>query len=214
MASAARATDISRSFQLFPEFLRQLRPLMVELGNLADQGTPLMASLGQSASALGRQFANLTPFAKPARPALIALGNSAPQVPAGAGRDDSARAAAQEPRHAAVPTRRRSTGCTASLDQTGAIEQLMSVLFYGTAAANGFDSVGHYVRDEPLVGDCTTYDSSPSWVLGQLRRARRSASCGAARTASSSRPRAAADGHRSPPRRSRGLLDYLIGSGG
>ena len=64
MASAARATDISRSFQLFPQFLRQLRPLMVDLGNLADQGTPLMAALGQSAAALGRQFQNLTPFAK------------------------------------------------------------------------------------------------------------------------------------------------------
>ena len=49
VASAARAHDISRSFQLLPQFLRQLRPLMVSLGNLADQGTPLMASLGQSA---------------------------------------------------------------------------------------------------------------------------------------------------------------------
>ena len=37
---------------------------MVDLGTLADQGTPLMASLGQSASALGRSSPNLTPFAK------------------------------------------------------------------------------------------------------------------------------------------------------
>ena len=45
VASAARAADISRSFQLFPSFLRQLRPLMADLGKLADQGTPLMADL-------------------------------------------------------------------------------------------------------------------------------------------------------------------------
>ena len=40
----------------------------------------------------------------------------------------------------------------------------MSLLFNGTSAANGFDSFGHYVRTEPLVGDCTAYDIKP--VLG------------------------------------------------
>ena len=44
VASAARATDIARSFHLLPAFLRQLRPLMVDLGGLADQGTPLLNS--------------------------------------------------------------------------------------------------------------------------------------------------------------------------
>ena len=33
----------------------------------------------------------------------------------------------------------------------------MGLLFYGTSAANGFDSVGHYVRTEALVGGCTGY---------------------------------------------------------
>ena len=41
---------------------------------------------------------------------------------------------------------------TASLDKTGAIEQLMALLFNGTSAANGFDSGGHYIRTEALVG--------------------------------------------------------------
>ena len=39
-----RAADIARSFQLFPSFLRQLRPLVADLGTLAEQGTPLMNS--------------------------------------------------------------------------------------------------------------------------------------------------------------------------
>ena len=79
VASAARAADISRTFQLFPSFLRQLRPLVTDLGQLADQGTPLMASLAQSAAAVSRQFENLAPFAKAARPALIELGNESQQ---------------------------------------------------------------------------------------------------------------------------------------
>ncbi len=164
VASAARAGDISRSFQLFPAFLRQLRPLMVSLGNLADQGTPLMATLGQSAAALDRQFQNLTPFAKAARPALIALGHSSQE--------------SQPALVASIPLARRLNNLghqlvapassldklTASLDNTGAIEQLMALLFAGTSTANGFDANGHYARVEPLIGSCTTYDVKP--VLG------------------------------------------------
>ena len=66
---------------------------MADLGSLADQGTPLMTSLGQSASALGRQFANLTPFASKARTALIELGASARESQPDAGRDAAAGAA-------------------------------------------------------------------------------------------------------------------------
>src|SRR5205085_5997748 len=50
-ASATRATDIKRSIQLLPGFLRQLKPLMVDLGTLADQGAPLAGELSTSASA-------------------------------------------------------------------------------------------------------------------------------------------------------------------
>jgi ABC-type transporter Mla subunit MlaD len=161
VASAARAADISRSFQLLPSFLRQLRPLMVDLGTLADQGTPLATDLGTSASALAREFTELTPFANAARSALINLGSAA--------------AESQGPLVASVPLAQRLNRLgtqtapaansldrlTASLAKTGAIGQLMAVLFYGTAATNGFDSLGHYVRDQLLVSDCTGYTTTP-----------------------------------------------------
>ncbi len=161
VASATRAKDISRSIQLLPSFLRQLGPLMADLGTLADQGTPLAGELNSSASALGREFTELTPFAKAARTSLIALGNAA--------------AKSQAPLVATLPLERRLQRLgnqtapvatlldrlTASLDKSGAIEQLMALLFYGTSAGNGFDSLGHYVRDELLVSDCTGYATSP-----------------------------------------------------
>ena len=99
VASAQRAADISKTFHLFPSYLRQLKPLLADLGVLADQGTPLMTTLGKSASALGQQFANLTPFAGAARKALIELGNASPTVTARAARVDAARAAAEQARH-------------------------------------------------------------------------------------------------------------------
>ncbi len=162
VASAARAADIARSFQLFPEFLRQLRPLMVDLGQLADQGTPLLAELGKSATALGHQFENLTPFANAARPALIALGNSSQQSqPALVASEPLARQL-QSLGQQALPSATLLDRLTASLENTGAIEQLMSLLFNGASAGNGFDSFGHYVRTESLVlGDCVPYSIVP-----------------------------------------------------
>ncbi|MGO9908750.1 MAG: MlaD family protein [Solirubrobacteraceae bacterium] len=160
-ASAARAADISRSIHLLPGFLSQLKPLMADLGTLADQGTPLASDLKTSASALGREFTELTPFANAARTSLTQLGAAAAQ--------------SQEPLVGTIPLAQRLNRLgtqaepaavsldrlTASLSKTGAIGQLMALLFYGTTATNGFDSLGHYVRDELLVSDCTGYATTP-----------------------------------------------------
>ncbi len=220
VASAARARDISRSIQLLPAFLRQLRPLMVDLGTLADQGTPVASELNASASALGREFTELTPFAKAARTSLIALGNAAAQ--------------SQAPLVATLPLARQLNRLgtqaepaanlldrlTASLDKSGAIGQLMALLFYGTNAANGFDSLGHYVRDQLFVSDCTGYATSP--VPGCSANFPKGSSASAASVATiaglpkGSQPllRAALAGSTVARRSSdslSGLLDYLIG---
>jgi ABC-type transporter Mla subunit MlaD len=161
LASAQRASDISRSIQLLPSFLSQLRPLMADLGTFADQGTPLASDLGQSAAALGREFQQLTPFAAAARTALINLGagaqqSQAPLIATIPLAQQLNRLGAQ-----AAPTATLLDRLTASLENTGAISQLMAVLFNGTNATNGFDSLGHYVRDELLVSDCTGYAINP-----------------------------------------------------
>jgi ABC-type transporter Mla subunit MlaD len=201
-ASATRAHDISRSIQLLPGFLRQLRPLMVDLGTLADQGTPVASELGNSAAALGREFTELTPFATEARKALIDLGATAEK--------------SQAPLVATVPLAQRLTRLgtqleptatlldrlTSSLNTTGAIGQLMAVLFHGTTAANGFDSLGHYVRDELLVSDCTGYAIRP--VPGCSARFPSGGAASATAAAAPARESTAP---------LQGLLDYLIGPG-
>ena len=79
VAVAARAQDESRTFHLFPTFLSQLRPLLADLSALADQGTPVLQQLGQTAGPLGTEFGELQPFATEARTSLIALGHTAQQ---------------------------------------------------------------------------------------------------------------------------------------
>ena len=161
VASAQRAADISRTFHLFPSFLAQLRPLESDLSTLANQGTPLMTELGQSASSVGDQFAQLTPFAKSARTALINLGNATqqarPALVASQPLADRLLKVGTQTRPAAVSL----ATLLSSLNSTGGIEQLMNLLYEGTAAGDGFNSLGHYVRVEPITGSCTNYASAP-----------------------------------------------------
>jgi phospholipid/cholesterol/gamma-HCH transport system substrate-binding protein len=232
VASAARAADTSRSIHLLPQFLGQLRPLMADLGTLADQGTPLANDLGTSAASLGREFTELAPFATAARSALISLGAAA--------------AESQGPLVASIPLAQRldrlgtQTGpaanlldrLTSSLAKTGAIGQLMAVLFYGTAATNGFDNLGHYVRDQLLVSDCTGYTITPvpgcsanfggassagataasaARDASALPVARRASASPVARAATSKAVQASASQAGSAALQ--GLLNYLIGNG-
>ena len=224
-ASATRASDISKSIQLLPAFLRQLKPLMVDLGTLADQGTPLASELGNSAQALGREFTELTPFAKAARNALIDLGATAQQ--------------SQGSLVATIPLANRLGNLgtqlqpaateldklTSSLNTTGAVGQLMALLFYGTNAANGFDSLGHYVRDELLVSDCTAYATTPvPGCSANFPRGSSTAAKAASDTTTTHAPSntllaaaTAAAGtsvDRNGNNAFKALLDYLIGPGG
>jgi ABC-type transporter Mla subunit MlaD len=224
VASAARAADIARSFQLFPSFLRRLRPLVVDLGQLADQGTPLMASLAQSAAAVSRQFENLAPFAKAARPALIELGNesqrSQPALVATiplARRLDRLGTQAQ-------PTAMSLDRLTSSLDQTGAIEYLMSLLFEGVSATNAFDSIGHFARSEPMVGSCASYVQTPgpgcsanfgaaTAGVAAVRPALSGSAGRVVREAVARVKNTTAQSQDPSDKTLRGLLGYLLGSG-
>jgi ABC-type transporter Mla subunit MlaD len=216
-ASASRAADISRSINQFPPFLRALRPLVAALGQLADQGTPLMTSLGQSAAAVGRQFENLTPFAKAARPALIALGNSSEKsLPA----LQATLPLAQQLRKLGVqakPAANSLDQLLESLNQTGAIEQLMAVLFNGTSATNGFDAEGHYVRAEPLVGGCTSYQKTPTQLCtAHFNQSAAPDIATATRVSETQRiaEHAAGTPQQKPSSSLTGLLGYLLGRKG
>jgi ABC-type transporter Mla subunit MlaD len=229
VASAQRAADISRTFRLFPSFLSQLRPLMADLGTLADQGTPVMTELGSSASALGRQFANLTPFAGAARTALINLGRaSAESQPSLVATLPLARRL-DRLGTAARPTASSLQRLLDSLNQTGGIQQLMSVLYEGASATNGFDSLGHFTRLEPLDSSCTDYVSAPlagcSANFSGVQTTSAAATAGiAAKTAggSTAKPVAGdrlvaaavqtASGRTSGAKAMSGLLGYLMGS--
>jgi ABC-type transporter Mla subunit MlaD len=231
VASAARAQAISQTFQKFPSYLAQLRPLMTDLGTLADQGTPLMTSLGQSAGALGRQFANLAPFAAQARTALINLGAAAQKSQPSLLATQPLANRLKALGNAGAPAAGNLQKLTTSLDTTGGIEELMRLLFNGAIAGNGFNQLGHYTRDEALTSSCTNYATSAVPGCASTFAAANAASASAAAatatatatgkgaSGSSHSDRVVAQAVQSASEQSsnqpsmKGLLSFLIGGG-
>ncbi|MGH2877542.1 MAG: hypothetical protein ACRDLV_14925, partial [Solirubrobacteraceae bacterium] len=215
-ATAARAHAISESFRLLPPYLRQLRPLMADLGSLASQGTPLMTDLGASAAALGRQFANLTPFAAAARTSLIDLGQAAHESQPALVNTMPLAQRLKRLGVAGQPSAANLQKLLMSIKSSGGLDQLMKLLFNGAVAANGFGSLGHYLRDEPLVSSCTNYATSPvpgcSANFSSASAAAATASPGARQVVD----RAVTTENASNKSGSAlsGLLSYLVGKGG
>jgi len=130
---------------------------------------------------------------------------------------------------AGAPSSANLRKLTESLQSTGGIQQLMKLLFNGAVAGNGFDSLSHYVRDEPLVSTCTNYVTtavpgcSANFVAGKAA----SASAASVRSAGSTAPATAvaadtpivtqavrtATAKQQSVATMKGLLGYLMGTG-
>lgn len=160
-ASAAERTQLAQSIRLLPPFLKQLKPLMADLGQLADQGTPLLRDAGSSAAALDAEFKTLVPFASRARTAIANLGNAAQQSESSLVGSQGLATQLQSVGSSTAPSAQALQKLLASLDSSGGIQQLMALLFYGVGATNGYNADGHYVRFAPVVGSCTAYARTP-----------------------------------------------------
>ena len=160
-ATAERAEDMERTLERLPVFLRELDPLLRDLGAVTDASTPVLADLETAAPDLGRFTRELGPFTEAGRPALISLGEAAeigrpalvdslPSVRKLATFADNAR-----------PVGRNLDKLQKSLDETGAIERIMDYLFFQMMAINGFDGVSHYLRAGLITNLCSAYSTDP-----------------------------------------------------
>ena len=156
-ASAAESSRISQSIRLLPPFLKELKPLMADLGQLASQGTPVIQDAGSSAGALNSEFTTLVPFAREAKTALTNLGYAAQQSEGSLVASQPLADQLRSLGTASEPSAEALDKLLSSLNSSGGVQQLMSLLFYGATATNGYNADGHYVRLAPIVGPCTAY---------------------------------------------------------
>jgi ABC-type transporter Mla subunit MlaD len=75
--SAERSSDLSQNFHLLDDFLAQLKPTMFQLGNLAEQQTPLLTDLHAAAPGLNKLATNLPSFNSGTEQSLTSLGGAA-----------------------------------------------------------------------------------------------------------------------------------------
>jgi ABC-type transporter Mla subunit MlaD len=154
-ATAAQGAALEQNLRKLPPFLRRLGPAADDFGALADQMNPALRSLLRESRAINQTVEGLAPTAREATPALIALGKTA------------AKATPTFP--ALEPTTKKLNGLAtpllplskdlgnlfSSFDNTGGIEQVMRFIYNYTAATNGEDSFGHYIRGALQVNVCS-----------------------------------------------------------
>jgi ABC-type transporter Mla subunit MlaD len=156
-ASAERRGDIARGIELLPDFLAQLRPLMVDLEGFADQGIPLFTDLNAAAPDLGRMIKAQGTLADASRAALPSLGDA---LERGRPALIDARPLIQDLNKLGTQLKPVSVDLdqlTESLAQTGGPERINDFLYYAALATNGFDSLGHYLRAGLVTNLCSTY---------------------------------------------------------
>ena len=180
-ATAERRQALYESVGRLPAFLREVRSLMTELGDLAGEAAPGVRDLRAAAPDVSRTVAGLQPFARAATPAVKDLGELA-----ATGRPALIRTLplARDLRafgRDASPVSRNLDRLTASLDRTGAVRRILDYLFFQTTAINGYDDLGHYLRVALVVNLCSTFAVDPT--IGC--EANFGAAAGAARTSRS-----------------------------
>jgi virulence factor Mce-like protein len=160
-ATAERSADIQRTFQRLPAFLRELKPTLVDLGNVTQQGTPVLADLHTAAPDLNRFITELGPFSQAGIPALVSLGHAADVGrPALVKSLPLVRKLATFAKNAG-PVGKYLVSVTTSIDKTGGIERVMDYLFFQMTAVNGFDGISHYLRAGLLTNLCSSYAQDP-----------------------------------------------------
>jgi virulence factor Mce-like protein len=172
-ASAARRSQISEGFRRLPGFLRELKPTMAALGDVAREQSPALRNLDASAQRLERLLGDIGPFADASRPAFKALGRASD-----AGRkamrstqstiDELAKFSGGVPelgrnlaitlehlddRQWAVEKDPRSPG---GQGYTG-LEALLTYVYDQTLSINTFDSNTHYLKVAVAESECAHY---------------------------------------------------------
>jgi phospholipid/cholesterol/gamma-HCH transport system substrate-binding protein len=160
-ATAERADDLEAGLARFPGYLRELRLTMVELRRFADEGTPVISDFGRAAPALTRAQRALGPLADAATPALRTLGAAAQQSQADIVASDPVIRDVRDLARAAKPGANQLNELLRSLRNTEGFQALTDFIFNTSAAANGFDSFGHYLRTFGLITNCTRIINVP-----------------------------------------------------
>lgn len=156
-ASAAHRGALARNLKDFPPFLKQLGPAMERLQRFADQTTPVFRDLLVAAPGIDKAFTNLPKFSDSSTKFFENLGTTAKQ--SGPALEATRPLLKQLKAFGASgkPFASNLSELFTSLRDTGGLERIMDFIFLGATTANGYDSLGHFLRAEGVGNTCVSY---------------------------------------------------------
>ncbi len=192
VAGANTRASLARNLELFPKFLEELVPAVERLGKFAEATTPTMQDLGQAAPGINEAFTSLPGFSASSEKFFKSTGATAKLSGPALVATKPLLARLKKLGAAALPASTNLEGLFGGFRNTGGLERLLDFIFLGTGAANGYDSLGHFLRTEGLGTICTEYKTAPTsscarklFSTGSSSGTEASASASAAASASS-----------------------------
>jgi phospholipid/cholesterol/gamma-HCH transport system substrate-binding protein len=184
-ASAAHRGALARNLKDLPPFLEQLGPAMERVQRFAEQTIPVATDLRAAAPSIDRAFTSLPGFSNSSTTFFENLGKTSRVSGPALVATRPLLARLQALGGAAQPFAGNLSQLLASLRDSGGLERLLDFIFLGTTTANGYDSLGHFLRAEGAPSAaCLTYALIPSGCSHKLFNTPGSA----AKTASANQP--------------------------
>jgi ABC-type transporter Mla subunit MlaD len=161
-ATARHRGALAENLANFPAFLRELGPYLKRLEQLSEQATPTFTDLGVAAPGINRTFQSLGPFSTSSTQFFQSLGQASKPIGSALVASQPLLTRLEALGSAAKPFASNFAALFSSVRATGGLERLLDFIFLGTNAANGYNSLGHFVRAGVVAaGLCVAYKVAP-----------------------------------------------------
>jgi phospholipid/cholesterol/gamma-HCH transport system substrate-binding protein len=161
-ATAAHRGALARNLKDFPPALEQLGPAMERVQRFAEQTIPVATDLRAAAPSIDRAFTSLSGFSNSSTTFFESLGKTSKVSGPALVALKPLLARLQAFGNSAQPFAGNLSELLGSLRDTGGLERLLDFIFLGTSTANGYDSLGHFLRVEGIGALCLKYSITPS----------------------------------------------------
>ncbi len=156
-ATARHRGALAENLREFPVFLRKIGPYLKRLEKLAEQTTPTFTDLGVAAPGINRTFQNLGPFATSSTQFFQSLGKSSKAIGPALVASQPFLGRLETLGSAVKPFASNFSALLSSVRSTGGLERLLDFIFLGTNSANGYNSLGHFIRAVGIGKLCSFY---------------------------------------------------------
>jgi phospholipid/cholesterol/gamma-HCH transport system substrate-binding protein len=160
-ATARHRRELAENLHEFPAFVRELGPYLKRLDQLSEQTTPTFTDLGEAAPGINRTFQSLGPFSTSSTQFFQTLGKASHGIGQGLVASQPLLKNFETLGAAAKPFASNFSALLSSLRSTGGLERLMDFIFLGTNSANGYNSLGHFLRVVGVGKLCSAYKVAP-----------------------------------------------------